>query len=186
MNESKISVRYSKALLMAAENSHILSQVADDMASIAGLCRQSDDFLVFLQSTVIKTSSKKDTFNQIFKQKIHPLTLNFLLLLAENHRESKLPDICRDFHDMYREKQGIAPVVITTAFQLNNEIRQNITRYLQLKTGKKIELTEKVKPEIIGGLVLRIGDLQYDGSISNQLRKVREELSGKEIFELKN
>ncbi len=186
MNENKISVRYAKALVMAAENNKLLPQVATDMVEIDNLCRNSDDFTVFLQSSVIKTSLKVSVLTDIFNKKVQPLTLNFLILLAQNHRESKLPDICRDFNDMYREKQGIASVVITTSFKLTDEIRKNISQFLQVKTGKKIELSEKVNPDIVGGIILRIGDLQYDGSIANQLRKIRENLIRKEIFDISN
>lgn len=185
MNDSKIAVRYARALYLAAEGNKVLTEVSDDVRQLTVLCRESEDFTIFLQSSVIRKSVKKSLMQQLFEPHFHPLTLRFLYLLADNRRESKLPVICIDFMDVIREKQGISPVVITTASGLLPEIRDDIRRLLEQKTGKTIELTEKIRPEILGGLILRIGDLQYDGSISHQLRKIKESLLGKELSEFK-
>lgn len=186
MNQSQISVRYAKALYMAAENSKLLTEVSADLKKILNLYHSSEDFVLFLQSSVIKLTHKISILNDIFMAHVQPLTMRFLILLAENRRETKLPDIFRVFNDIVMEKIGIEPVIITTTASLSPEVKANINRYLKLKTGKTIELTEKVKPEIIGGLVLRIGDLQYDGSIANQLRKVKETLLKSELFDIRN
>lgn len=182
MNDSKIPVRYAKALFQTALSNQILEEVEGDARKIMNLCRESDDFMVFLHSPVIRKSQKAALFTRIFGENVHPLTLRFLLLLAENRREDKLPDICRDLIDLVREHHGITPVIVTTATPLTGEIRSNIKQYLTVNTGRKIELSEKVQPGIIGGLILRIGDLQFDGSIIHQLKKVRESLLTREII----
>lgn len=182
MNESKISVRYAKALFLAAESQKVLPEIAKDIHLITGLINESDDFLIFLQSSVVKRHQKKQIFETILGEKVHALTLQFLMLLADNRREIKLPDMCRNFIDLYRKYQGIEPVLITTATELTPDVRNTISSYLEEKTGKTIEMAEKVDNDIIGGLVLRIGDLQYDGSIANQLKKVKESLMEKELF----
>jgi F-type H+-transporting ATPase subunit delta len=186
MNQSQISVRYAKALYMASENSNKLTEVSADLKKILDLYHSSEDFILFLQSSVIKISQKISILNDIFIEHVQPLTMRFLILLAENRREAKLPDISRVFNDLVMEKLGVESVIITTAADLNPEVRENINRYLQLKTGKTIELTEKIKPEIIGGLILRIGDLQYDGSIAKQLKNVKEALLDSELFDIRN
>lgn len=186
MNQSQISVRYAKALYMAAENSKMLADVSADLAKVMDLYHRSDDFTLFLQSSVIKITRKKSILNEIFTAHIQPLTMRFLILLAENRREANLPDISRVFNDLVMAKQGVESVIITTANELSPEVRQNINRYLQLKTGKTISLKEKINSEIIGGLILRIGDLQYDGSIANQLKNVKENLLKSELFDIRN
>ena len=186
MNQSQISVRYAKALYMAADNSKMLTGVSTDLKKVLDLYNSSEDFIIFLQSTVIKVTQKISILNDIFMSHVQPLTMRFLVLLAENRREAKLPDICRVFTDIVMEKMGIEPVIITTATNLAPEVRANINRFLQIKTGKTIELTEKIKPEIIGGLILRIGDLQYDGSIAKQLKNVKETLLKYELYDIRN
>jgi F-type H+-transporting ATPase subunit delta len=185
MNESKISVRYARALYLAAERSGEVPSVASDIRQLSGLIAESDELKEFLKSTVIRKSRKLEILKQLFADDFNPLTMRFLNLLAENRRESRLLMICLDFTVIVREKQGISPVTVTTSGGLNSEVKENIRRFLELKTGKTIELTEKIKPEILGGLILRIGDLQYDGSISNQLKKIRDSFLKKELSEIK-
>ena len=182
MNDSKIPVRYARALFQTALDNQVLDVIEGDVRKLMDLCRESDDFMVFLQSSVVRKSKKAALFTQIFRDSVHPLTLRFLILLTENRREEKLPDICRDLIDLVRDHKGITPVTVTTAMPMNQELRSNISDYLTVKTGRKIELSEKVQPGIIGGLILRIGDLQFDGSIIRQLRKVRESLLNKEVI----
>jgi F-type H+-transporting ATPase subunit delta len=182
MNDSKIPVRYAKALFQTALSHQVLEEIERDVRKIMNLYRDSDDFMVFLQSTVIRKSKKATLFSLIFSENVHPLTMRFLLLLTEKRREDKLPDICRNLLDLIREHQGITPVMVTTATPLTGETRNSIRQYLTLQTGRTIELSEKVQPGIIGGLILRIGDLQFDGSISHQLKKVRESLLNREVI----
>lgn len=185
MNESKISVRYARALFLAAERCSGINPVASDIGQLSRLIAESAEFKEFLQSTVIRKSRKQEILKQLFEADFHPLTMRLLYLLAENRRESRLFMICLDFTVIVREKQGISPVTVTTAGGLKPDVKEDIRRYLELRTGKTIELNEKIKPEILGGLILRIGDLQYDGSISNQLKKIRESFLKKELSELK-
>ena len=181
MNESKIPVRYARALFNAADNSNLLLEVAADIKQIQNVCQNSEEFLLFIQSSIVRKSRKAELLKKIFKEHVHPLTMRFLLLVSDKRREEWLPGICRNYLELMQVHNNISPVVITTAEELMPEVRENISRYLNLKTGKTIELTERVRPEIIGGLVLRIGDLQYDGSISNQLKKIKGILLEREL-----
>jgi F-type H+-transporting ATPase subunit delta len=176
MNESKISVRYAKALILLAKEENLLPELAGDIRMVAVLCRDSDDFTRLLTNPLIKRVKKTDVFSLIFKEKVHPITLRFLHFVVNNGREAYLPAICRGFNELSQYVQGITPVTVTTAKPLTNDSRNRIMLQLQQKTGKTIELTEKVRTDIIGGLILRVGNIQYDGSVSCQLKKVRESL----------
>ncbi len=182
MNESKIPVRYAKALFLAARDSGQTEIVSSDMLSILQLCKSSDDFGVFLQSSVLKRSEKRLALMAVFENKISDLSLRFVLMLAENRRESFLARICVDFLDLSREYEGIRSVTVTTASELPASIYENIKQYLEAKTGDRIELASKIKPEIVGGLILRMGDLQFDGSIARQLSKIKESLLQQNSF----
>ena len=171
---------------MAAENSNRLTEVSADLKKIMDLYHSSEDFILFLQNTVIKVTQKISVLNDIFKAYVQPLTMRLLILLAENRREAKLPLIYRVFNEIVMGKMGVEQAIITTAVNLSPEFREIINRYLQIKTGKTIILTEKIKPEIIGGIILRIGDLQYDGTIANQLKNVKETLLKNEFFDIRN
>lgn len=181
MNNSKIAVRYAKALFLSAKEREIVDVVGDDIRRIITLISESPDFVIFLQSSAIQKSKKAELFKLILEPHVHELTLRFVLLVAENRRENFLPDICRDYIQIMRNKMNILPVLVTSAVGLSPELLDFIRIDLGSKTGKTIELTQQVKPEIIGGLVLRLGDLQFDGSVANQLRKVKEELLRSEL-----
>ena len=181
MNNSKIAVRYAKALILSAREMEMVEVIGNDIRKLSTLLSESPDFVIFLQSSAIKKSKKVQLLKQILEPHVQDLTLRFVLMVAENRRENFLSDICRDYLHMMREEMNILPVVVTSAVSLSPEILDSIRKDLGLKTGKIIELTQRVKPEIIGGLVLRLGDLQFDGSVANQLRKVKEELLRSEL-----
>lgn len=167
---------------MSAKGKELLDEVGDDIRRIAALLSNSSDFMIFLQSSAIKKSKKVALLRQILEPHVHELTLRFVLLVAENRRESFLPDICRDFIQIMRKEMNILPVVVTSAVSLSPEILDTIRTDLASKTGKTIELAERIKPEIIGGLILRLGDIQFDGSVAYQLKKVKEELLRSELL----
>lgn len=176
MNQGKINVRYAKALFSLGKEAGILRELHNDMAGVLKLTGQSAEFRELLDNPVIKTSQKKTIFREVFETRVHELTLRFLLLVTNNNREKDIPGICRDFLDMVRSSEGILPAVITTASPLSPGSLENIRQALEKETGKTIELTEMVKPEILGGMVMRIEDRQFDGSIAAQLKKIRASL----------
>ncbi|HPT31308.1 MAG TPA: ATP synthase F1 subunit delta [Prolixibacteraceae bacterium] len=173
MNHSKINVRYAKALFSTGKEKGQIMTLHKDISGIYSLCSTSEEFNSLLDNPVISNARKKQIFLEIFKDKVSELTLHFVLLITENNREMELAGICRDFIDMVRNDQGILPATVTTAEPLSLSTLESIRKSLETETGKSIELTEKVNPEIIGGLILRIEDQQYDGSIATQLEKIR-------------
>jgi len=173
MNYSKINVRYAKALFSYGKEKGQIATLHKDISGIYSLCSESEEFARVLDNPVISTSQKKEIFREIFRDKVSELTLQFVLLVTENNRELELPGICRNFIDRVRVDQGILPAAVTSAEPLASATLEKIRQSLEKETGKKIELTEKVNPEIIGGMILRIEDQQYDGSIATQLKKIR-------------
>jgi F-type H+-transporting ATPase subunit delta len=179
MNRSKISVRYAKALFLLGKEADQLSSLQEDITKVQLLCHQSDDLMHLFNNPVIKTSRKISIIRKVLQPHISDLALRFILLVIEHQRESELTGICRNFICLVRTEQGIIPVVVTTANQLSAEVLAAIHQNLERETGKNIELTHKINPAIIGGMIIRIEDFQYDGSISAQLNKVRAALTGK-------
>jgi F-type H+-transporting ATPase subunit delta len=173
MNHSKINVRYAKALFSLGKERDLLGPLHKDISAIYRLCSDSEDFVQILDNPVISSSQKKEIFREVFKGHISELALRFIFLIAENHRELEIPGICRHFIDLVRADRGILPASVTTAEKISRVTYEQIRKNLVKETGKEIELTEKVNPSIIGGMILRIEDLQYDGSIATQLNKIK-------------
>ena len=179
MNRSKITVRYAKALFSLGKETDRLTSLLEDISRVQLLCHQSDDLMQLLNNPVIKTSRKISIVKKVLQPNISDLALRFILLVIEHQRESDIAGICRHFIYLVRVDQGILPAVVTTANHPSPEVLEAIHQSLEKETGKKIELSYKVNPAIIGGMIIRIEDFQYDGSISAQLNKVRAALTGK-------
>jgi F-type H+-transporting ATPase subunit delta len=173
MNESIITVRYAKALFSLAKEKGLLGRLKADIESVADVCSKSAEFILFLESPVIKTSKKISLLSEIFSGSLHELTLKFLILITENKRETFIPRICRNFLDLLRKDLGIRTAVITTATQLSAGILEKAKLIMEKELHSKIELNGKVNPEILGGIILRVDDRQYDASLATQLKKIK-------------
>ncbi|MCE4566685.1 ATP synthase F1 subunit delta [Maribellus sp. CM-23] len=181
MDQSAINVRYAKAFFSTAKEKKLLDTLKADIHSVLEICHSVPDFVLLLESPVVKTSKKAALIKQIFEGKVNPLTLNFLLLIVENKREVFIPGICRNFLDLSKKDQNIRSAVLTTASEANAATLQKIQELLEKELNATIELSTQVNPEILGGLVLRLDDKQYDASVASQLRKIKQNLLETEL-----
>jgi F-type H+-transporting ATPase subunit delta len=181
MDQSKINVRYAKAFFTLAKEKGLTLELRKDAGLIASVCESSSDFILMLESPVVKTSQKAEALKRIFEGKINVLSLNFLLLITENKRENYLSGIFRNLEDMYRHEEGIKSAVLTSARPLNEMIVLQVRKILETEFDAKVELSQKVDERLLGGFVIRVEDKQYDASLSTQLRKIREQLLHTEL-----
>ena len=175
MNESKISVRYSKAIFKLAKEENIVETIKKDM-QILFEATKIDNFKEFMHSPIISISQKQQIFKKIFENELHKHTLSFLHILASNRRESYLEIITRNFLTLYREELGIKEVLLTTVSLLSSEHKNQIKEILKEFYKSKIEFKEKINKEIIGGFIIKIDDQQIDASVSSKLKKFKKEL----------
>jgi F-type H+-transporting ATPase subunit delta len=175
MNDSKISVRYSRALFQSALENKILDEVNKDMIFISDFCKLPEA-KEFLHSPVIIPSKKIEIFHNIFSGNVEKITLALIDMVVKNGRESYLPAIARVFiHETLKHK-GITKSVLTTAIRLDDKVRKNIINMISEVFKTKVELEEVVDTEIIGGFILRIEDNYIDASVRNKLNKIKKEL----------
>ena len=175
MNESKISVRYAKALFKAAREGKLLPQVMKDMEQVMRVYSM-DDFRAVLESPIVKTSDKKKVFQSLFSGKLTDLSLNFFDLLLTNKRENHLPHIARYFSTLYKSDQGILSAEITVAGKIDAAQAEKFKTLLKKTFKAEIELETNVRADILGGFILRVEDEQYDGSVASQLTKIKRQL----------
>lgn len=176
MNESAIAVRYAKAIFMLAREKDLIDSLKNDVELILNLCKNSSDFILLLETPVVKTSEKSRLISRIFEDKIHPLTLNFLQLIVKNKRETFIPSISRDALDFIRKEKNIKAATLTTATKIDKSVITEMKILLEKELGGKMELTSNINSDIIGGLILRIEDKQLDASVSTQLKKIKQQL----------
>ena len=175
MNDSKISVRYAKALFQTAVESGIEDAVMLDIKLLSESLR-NEAFKEVMESPVIKTSQKKELIRNVFSKAINELTFNFLKLILDNRRETYLPDIIRNFSGSFREHKGIKKAEVIISSAIDQPTRKKFEDILKKTFKSGIELDEIIRPEIIGGFILKVEDRQYDASVVNSLARIRKNL----------
>jgi F-type H+-transporting ATPase subunit delta len=175
MNESKISVRYAKALFLLGKEKQVLEVLIADIKQVEELCNV-EDFWLMVESPVIKTSQKRQSLKLILAGKLNALTLNFLDMVFQNRREIFLKDMVRNFLAQCRKDRGIVSAKLTTASPLEEEEKAKLSEMLKTAFDSKIELQEVLDKDIIGGFILRVDDQEYDASVSNQLSQIKRAL----------
>lgn len=181
MDQSAITVRYAKAFFSAAKEKKKLEKLKTDMQLVYEVCSTSKDFILLLESPIVKTSKKAKLVSTIFSEKIDELSMNFLLLIIQNKRDIHIPGICRNFLDLTRKDQNIKSAVLTTASEVDATTLKKIEQLLAKELNASVELATRINPDILGGLVLRIDDKQYDASVSTQLKKIKQSLLETEL-----
>lgn len=177
MNESKISVRYSRALFESAVEKNILDKVNEDMLFISEVCR-IPEMKELLHSPIIVPSKKADILHKMFGGNIEKITFSLIELVVKNGREKYIPAIARVFIHENMKYQGITKAILTTAVKVDPKVKKQITDMISEIFKTKVEFEENIDTDIIGGFILRVDDNYIDASIRNKLRKISKELKG--------
>lgn len=173
MKSTKSAIRYSKALLELAVEQNKVDLILKDMDFFFHSSRDNNDLLVFLKSPVIRADKKLNVLNELFSH-FNVLTTSFIQLIVKNGRESLLPEIAASFITLVKDHKGIVPLTLISATTLSKESKDKILS--KIKISGQIELTELIDEKLIGGFVVRIGDIQIDASVNNQLKKLKLDL----------
>lgn len=177
MKGVRAAKRYAKALMQLANENNSLNSVVADVKMIHKLIEDSNDLSMLLSSPLIKSDKKHSILTAIFDGKVNILTMKFIQLLVNHNRESSLDVTMQEFVSIYNEKNNIAKVSLTSATALNTVSREMILKTIKEKYNfSEIQLDETVDSDLLGGLIMRIGDKQLDASIQGQLRKIENEL----------
>ena len=177
MNDSKISVRYSRALFQSALEKKVLDNVYQDMIFISEISI-IPEVKELLNSPIIVPSKKNAILNAILDGNVDKLTLSLIGMVVKNGRERFLPDIARVFMHETMKHKGITESVITTAVKVDSKVKNQISELISKVFGTKVELKEVIDQNIIGGFILRVDDNYIDASVRNKLRKIEKELKG--------
>lgn len=174
MAESRVASRYVKSLLGLAVEQGVLEQVNADMQLFDKICHSNFDFVMMLRSPIIKHSKKNEILEKIFKNKVHKLSFAIIDILTEKNREPLLPAIAKEFHTAYNAYKGITKASVTTTIAVDAQLRGELESIVKKLSGsEKIELQEKIDPELIGGFILNVGDKQIDASIKSKLKTLK-------------
>lgn len=175
MKETRIAVRYAKALFDLALEQKIIDPISEDMRLVAEVCKANRDFRLMLSSPIINSDKKQAVMKLIFDGKINKLSIAFLNIIAAKRREIHIEPIALQYIAQYRDYKGIETVYLTTATNADDIIREKVKTIVKNFTKKDVELVEEIKKEIIGGFILKFGHQQYNDSIQNKIIKLKRE-----------
>ena len=175
MNDSRISVRYSRALFQSALENNILERINQDMILIRDICT-NPEIKEFLSNPVIRPSKKTETFKKLLANQVDKLTLSLIELIVKNGRERFLPAVARVFVHETMKYNGVTESSLTTAVKVDPVIKKQISDLINVLFKTKSDLKENIDETIIGGFILRVDDSYIDASVRNKLRKIKKEL----------
>jgi F-type H+-transporting ATPase subunit delta len=173
MREIRIAKPYAQALYSAATEQDILDRIVTDANQILQLTQESEDFDGFLTNPILSPQFKSEMFQQLLSETVHPLTLNFLLLLALKQRERSLVAILQMFLEIVDLQAGRVVAQVTSAVPLTEEQKATLSQQLSDYSGAEVRLELSEDAEIQGGVIVRLGDTVFDGSIASQLQRMR-------------
>jgi F-type H+-transporting ATPase subunit delta len=167
---------YARSLFQVAKEHSVLDEIQEQLALWADALGENKDLQTFFFSPRFSTAEKKDAIRKIIDGGDERF-LNFLELLAERHRLPATFRIRREFDDLWREEHKLLSVEVTSAIELDESLVSSIGARIEERTGRRIELTSRVDPDIIGGLVLRVGNKILDASVHGRLERLRRQLT---------
>ena len=176
MSNSRAAIRYAKAILDLAVENKATDAVESDMRSIVNTIAESRDLQEFLASPVIKGSAKKEALLSIFKGSAK-ITEGSISMLVDNKRITMLNEVALKYIILNEQLKGTDVAFVTTAVPLTADLEKKVLAQVVKLTGNTVTIENKIDESIIGGFVLRVGDLQYDASISNKLSNLKREFT---------
>ncbi|MFD2916994.1 ATP synthase F1 subunit delta [Psychroserpens luteus] len=176
MAGARAAIRYAKAVLSLAQEQKLEDTVNSDMKLIASTIADNKELKLTLQNPVVRSSVKKSIVLEIFKN-MNPLSAKLVDTLIDNKRISAIGDVASQYNMLYDQLKDTQIATVTTAVELSDDLRAKVLLKLKELTGKEVEINNVIDDSILGGFVLRIGDIQYDASVANKLSKLKREFT---------
>ncbi len=172
----EIAAVYARSLFEVAKEQDKLDLVRDQLGTFADALSETRELQVFFFSPYFSTEEKKDGLDKAVTG-ADPVVLNFFELLIEKHRMPVVFRIRENFDRLWEDENQLLPVEITSAVELDEAVVKQIGDRIAEQTGQKVELTTSVDPDVLGGLVVRVGNSILDASIRNRLEQLRKQVA---------
>jgi F-type H+-transporting ATPase subunit delta len=172
----EIAQVYARSLFEVAKEQGKIDEIREQLGQVADALEQDRNLQVFFFSPYFSTAEKREGLGKAI-QGADEILVNFLELLIENHRMPVLFRIRRAYDARWEEENKLLPVSVTSAIELDKKIVKEIGDKIAEQTGRKVELSATVEPEILGGIVVRVGNQVLDASIRNRLEQLRKQVA---------
>jgi F-type H+-transporting ATPase subunit delta len=177
MSQRTVARRYATALYEEADATGVLEDVDDDVLMLRESLASNDELARFFKSPVIPQKKKETIIQELLADRVATLTVQFLRLLVHKDRETMTKAILDQYQALRDEQRGIVDATVQVARPLSEEDRETIVETLEAETGKSVRLSVEEDADLIGGVVIRIGDRVFDGSVRNQLANLHDRLT---------
>jgi len=178
MKAPEVVRRYAATLLEAAQESQSDAVVRRDVEGIAATLDQAPELAAALSNRLLSPQVLHNILQGVFGGKVQQLTLNFILLVADRRRAALLPDILRAFVELADEQAGLVTAEVRTSIALTAEQEQQLHQRLESYTGQQVRLQTQIDASLKGGMIARVGDTVFDGSLTAHLERLHRHLSG--------
>jgi F-type H+-transporting ATPase subunit delta len=172
----EIASVYARSLFEVAKEQDKLDKVRDELGEFADALNESRELQVFLFSPYFSTREKSDGLDKAISG-ADETTVNFLKLLIEKHRTPLLFRVRAELDELWEEENRLLPVTVTSAIELPKSTVKQIGDRIAEQTDRKVELSSKVDPDILGGIVVQVGNSVLDASVRNRLDQLRRQVA---------
>ena len=177
MRDIRVAKPYARALYEAAVEQDELESIVSDINQLQDVIDQSEEFSEFISTPLLSPQFKSDTFQQLFSDTMHSLTINFLKLLAQKQRERFLIAIMDVFSAIVDEDAGRIVAKVKTATPITQDQEQKLIDQLSTYSGKQVRLETETDEQIQGGFIVQVDDTVFDASIATQLQRLKQQLA---------
>jgi len=167
---------WARALFEVAKENDLLDKVRDQLGEFTKALNESRDLMVFFFSPYFSTEEKKDGLKRAVID-AEPVLMNFFEALIERHRMPAIFRIKARYEILWEDERDLLPVEVTSAVELDKATVGSIGERIGEQTKRTVELSSKVDPDILGGIVLRVGNVILDASIRNRLEQLRKQVA---------
>jgi ATP synthase F1 delta subunit len=172
----EIAQVYARSLFEVAVERDALDEVRDQLSAFADAMRDNRDLAVFFFSPYFSVAEKKDGLSRTVTD-ANPALFNFLEALIERHRMPAIFRIRTEFEALWEEEKRLLPVHLTSAVSLDDSVVQNLGERIGRQVDRDVQVSSEVDPDILGGVVLRVGNVILDASIKSRLEQLRKQVA---------
>jgi ATP synthase F1 delta subunit len=172
----EIATVYGRSLFEVAKEAGKLDEVREQLSQVADAISDQHELQVFFFSPYFSPDEKKEGLRKALSD-ADPIVLNFLDLLIEKHRMPAIMRIKQTYNGMWERENDLLPVTVTSAVELDEETVRHVGDRIGEQTGRKVELSSRVEPDLLGGIVVRVGNSIIDASIRSRLEQLRKQVA---------
>jgi len=172
----EIAAVYARSLFEVAKEQDKLDEVREQLGQFADAIHDDRDLQVFFFSPYFSTQEKEDGLDRAVSGADETF-VNFLKLLIENHRMPVIFRVRRGYDELWEEENKLLPVQVTSAVELDTATVKQIGDRIAEQTGQRVDLSASVEPDILGGIIVRVGNQVLDASVRNRLEQLRKQVS---------